>query len=88
MKAINKELGALEKNDIWTIMPPPSNKKPIGSKWVYKIKLHPDGTVERYKTILVAKWYNQVHDINYLDSFSYVVKVKYYLHQVGGFCTG
>ena len=75
VNAMNKELEALEKNDTWTIMPLPDNKKPIGSKWVYKVKLNPDGTVERYKARLVAKGYNQIYGIDYQDSFSPVAKV-------------
>lgn len=52
---MNKELDALEENNTWTIMPLPPGKKSIGSKWVYKVKLKPDGTVERFKARLVAK---------------------------------
>lgn len=72
---MDKELTALEENNTWTIMPLPPNKKPIGSKWVYKVKLKPNGTVERYKARLVAKGYNQRFRIDYLESFSPVAKV-------------
>lgn len=73
--AINKELQALEDNNTWTIMPLPQNKKPIGSKWVYKVKLKSDGTIERFMARLVAKGYNQTYGIDYLNSFSPVAKV-------------
>lgn len=73
--AMNKELKALEENNTSTVMPLPPNKKPIGSKWVYKVKLKPDGMIERFKARLVAKGYNQTYGIDYLDGFSPVAKV-------------
>lgn len=49
VKAMNKELDALENNQTWTVMPFPQNKKAIGSKWVYKVKLNPDGQLKGIK---------------------------------------
>ncbi|XP_074306525.1 uncharacterized protein LOC141641775 [Silene latifolia] len=53
-EAMSKEIDALEKNGTWKLVPLPRGKKPIGCKWVYKIKYRADGTVERYKARLVA----------------------------------
>lgn len=43
---MNKEFEALEANQTWSIIPLPPEKKPIGNKWVYKIKHRADGTIE------------------------------------------
>ena len=43
---MRKEIQALEENGTWTLVDLPPGKKAIGSKWVYKIKYHSDGSVE------------------------------------------
>jgi hypothetical protein len=73
--AINAELSALSDNNTWTLVNLPSNKRAIGCKWVFKLKLHADGSVERYKARLVAKGFTQTEGIDYLDTFSPVVKM-------------
>ncbi|PKI31051.1 hypothetical protein CRG98_048558, partial [Punica granatum] len=53
------EIRALEDTGTWTLQSLPPGKKPIGCKWVFKIKRRVDGTVERYKARLVAKGFTQ-----------------------------
>ena len=42
-------------NETWEITQRPYGCKPIGCKWVFKKKLRPDGTIEKYKAQLMAK---------------------------------
>ncbi|GAU44272.1 hypothetical protein TSUD_133180 [Trifolium subterraneum] len=53
--AISTELSSLMKNNTWSMTTLPSHKKAIGCKWVFKLKLHADGSIERHKARLVAK---------------------------------
>jgi hypothetical protein len=73
--AMRAKIDALKANYTWTLTAFPPNKKPIGCKWVYKIKYNPDGSVERYKARLVAKGYNQQESLDYTETFAPVAKL-------------
>ena len=49
------EIAALEVNNTWSLTSLPPHKKPIGCKWIYKMKFKSDGSIERFKARLVAK---------------------------------
>ena len=53
-------------------MPPGS--KPIGCKWIFKRKLKPDGSIDKYKVRLVAKGYRQ-KGLDYFDTYSPVTRI-------------
>lgn len=75
MEAINIELQALARNHKWIVTDLPPNKRPIGCKWISKVKLNADGSVEKYKARLVAKGYTQEYEIDYQDVFSLVANL-------------
>jgi hypothetical protein len=50
-----EEIAALEQTGTWDLVPCPSRVHLITCKWVYKVKIHSDGSLERYKARLVAR---------------------------------
>jgi hypothetical protein len=44
---MHEELEIFERNQVWVLVPLPSNCHPIGTKWVFKNKESEDGLVVR-----------------------------------------
>jgi hypothetical protein len=73
-KAMDKEIKSIQDLETWELVPRPKDNKVIGSRWIFKIKRHADGTIERYKARFCAKGYTQKFGIDYNETFAPVVK--------------
>jgi hypothetical protein len=75
MAAMEEEMAALMANNTWSIIEDvPSYAKPIDTRWVFKVKIDANGSVERYKARLVAKGFKQIEGVDYNEVFAPVSK--------------
>jgi hypothetical protein len=68
-QAMVRKMEAHLENDTWELVKLPHGRKAIGSKWVFKVKRNPDGTVKRYKARLVAKSFGQRPGVDFDETF-------------------
>ncbi|KAL6349136.1 hypothetical protein AAG906_033792 [Vitis piasezkii] len=69
LSAMDDEIQALKKNDTWDLVPRPINHNVVGCRWIFKTKLHANGSIERHKARLVAKGFSQIHGLDFEDTF-------------------
>jgi hypothetical protein len=72
---MQEEYNSLLENQTWDLVPLPSGRKLVRCRWVYRTKSAVDGQISRYKARLVAKGFQQVHGIDYDETFTPVVKM-------------
>ena len=73
---MKEELDALSKNHTWDLVTLPLGNLWLVCKWIYKIKTHFDGIIERYKIRLVAKDFTQEYGIDYEETFTPVAYIS------------
>lgn len=74
--AMKEELESIEKKGTWELVDLPLGKKPIGVRWVYKVKANPKGEVIKHKARLVAKGFLQREGIDYEEVFAPVARLE------------
>jgi hypothetical protein len=72
---MQEEYNSLLKNQTWDLVPLPSGRKIFRCRWVYRTKSAANGQINRYKVRLVAKGFQQVHGIDYDETFALVAKM-------------
>jgi hypothetical protein len=64
------------RNNVWTLVPRPSDHNIIGTKWIFKNKLDKHGTGIRNKDCLVAQVYTQIEGVDFDETFALVARLE------------
>jgi hypothetical protein len=75
-KAMQEEINSIVENGTWTLVDLPAGTKPIGLKWVYKVKRNEQGVIVKYKARLVAKGYVQRPGIDFDEVYAPVARLE------------
>ena len=70
------KIESLGANDVWDLVELPRDRRAVGSKWVFKLKVAADGSTDRYKARLVAQGFSQKFGVDYDETFCPVVRPK------------
>lgn len=73
---MQEELQSIEDNATWELSELPTGHKPIGLKWVYKVKKDSHGETIKYKARLVAKGYVQRQGVDFDEVFVLVAGME------------
>jgi hypothetical protein len=68
--AMRDEFDALIRNDTWSLVPCPASVNVVTGKWIFRHKLHPDGSPARYKARWVLRGFTQQEGVDYGETFS------------------
>ncbi|WVZ81359.1 LOW QUALITY PROTEIN: hypothetical protein U9M48_028745 [Paspalum notatum var. saurae] len=71
---MHEELENFERNHVWDLVEPPPNRRPIGTKWVFKNKRGEDGMVVRNKARLPGV--SSKEGIDYEETFALVARLE------------
>jgi hypothetical protein len=74
-ETVHSDMDSILSNGTWELVDRPYGYRPVDCKWVFKKKFRPDGTIDKYKTRLVAKGYTQKEDKDFFDTYSPVVRL-------------
>jgi hypothetical protein len=72
---MQEEYNSILENQTWDLVLLPSRRKLVKCRSVYRTKSAVDGQISIYKAKIVTKGFQQVHVIDYDDTFTLVAKM-------------
>jgi hypothetical protein len=70
-----EEINSIEDNNTWDLVNLLAGHKPIGLKWVHKLKKNVSGVIVKHKARLVAKGHVQREGVDFEEVFAPVARL-------------
>ncbi|KAF0909137.1 hypothetical protein E2562_024916 [Oryza meyeriana var. granulata] len=74
--AMQEEMDAVNRNGTWELIDLPHDHRPIGLKWVYKLKKNEAGKVIKHKTRLIARGFVHQAGIDFNEVYAPVPRME------------
>ena len=71
---MQEEFSALQRTQTCSLVPRPPGTNIVSCKWIFKLKERSDGSLDKYKARLVVRGFTQQYGVDYVATFSPVVK--------------
>jgi hypothetical protein len=75
-RAMLEEMRAIEGNQTWELVDPPTRCQLIALKWVYKVKRDEHGAIVKHKAWLVARSFVQREGIDFEEVFAPMARME------------
>nr|GFB86045.1 zinc finger, CCHC-type [Tanacetum cinerariifolium] len=75
-ETINDEMDSIIGNNTWVLTDLPLGCRPVGCKWIFKRKLKVDGTVKKFKAMLIIQGFKQKSGMDYFDTYAPVARIS------------
>ncbi|GKB33753.1 retrovirus-related pol polyprotein from transposon TNT 1-94 [Tanacetum coccineum] len=76
IESMQEELLQFKRLNVWVLVPPPDNIKPLTLKWLFKNKHDEENTIIQNKTCLVVRGYRQEEGVDFEESFALVARME------------
>lgn len=74
MKSMQSYFNAIVMNNTWVLVPAPKDRRVVGSKWVWRVKKLPFGVIDKWKSRVVTKGFDQTPSFDFSETLNPIMK--------------
>lgn len=74
--AMDDEMDSLYRQEVWTVVPEPEDRRIVGNRWMFATKTNAHGEVVRCKARLVAQGFSQIPGVDFNETYAPVAPLN------------